>query len=136
MAKTIEIKKKTLLFIPISLIIGFIILFTLEHFGTFSYIADYVPEQQGKPSFTYYVDSNAGVSSIMYKTYFNKEVRTSGNGFTVGDLNFSGTEFNKYSTKLYYYTEATKKDYLYGLMFSGGIFLIFLFFSYFKIKFK
>lgn len=136
MSKTIEIKKATLLIIPISLIIGFALLFTLEHFGTFSYITDYRPDAQAKPSFTYYVDSNSGVTSIMYRTYFNKEVMTSGNGFNVGDLNFSETEFNKYTTKIYYYTEATKEDYLYGLMFSGAIFLILLFFSYFKIKFK
>lgn len=135
MSKTIEIKKVHIRNLFLSFILGFGILFGLEHFGKFSYIAD-SPNQSNyeKPSFVQSVPSSTKVLKIYYDSYFNERVETSGNGFDLYDLNYSGTEFNKYSTKSYYYTQATLKDFKYGIYISLGLFFLTLFFSNFKIK--
>ena len=135
MSKTIEIKKVHIRNLFLSFILGFGILFGLEHFGKFSYIADN-PNQNNyeKPSFTQYVPAKTKVLRIYFDSYFNNNIETSGNGFNLADLNYEDTEFNKYSTKSYYYTQATLKDYKYGICISIGLFIISLFFTNFKIK--
>lgn len=182
MSKTIEIKKDHIRNLILSFILGFVVLFGLEHFGEFSYTShvkipesytapshnmnDYfkrsssdelisdvgakLDEQFGiqrdlaggtgiqpnmsKPSFEGIIPASTKVSRIYYKTFFNKRIETIGNGFTVYDLNYSDTEFNKYSNKIYYYKEATLKDFKYGVFISLGLFLVVLFFTNFKIK--
>jgi hypothetical protein len=120
MIKTIEIKKIHIRNLLMSLIIGFIILYCLEHFGKFSYIL----EDNDSPK----------VSSIYYRTYFKNQIQTSGNGFVYYDMNFEDSDFNKYNVKSYYYTQATKEDYKYGFFISIFIFSVFSFFSFFKLK--
>lgn len=134
MSKTIEIKKVHIRNLFLSVIVGFGILFGLEHFGQFSYKHNYVESYQDKPSFETLVPGNATITYIKYITYFGNEFQTNGNGFTMADLNFSDTEFNKYSTKSYYYTQATIKDMKYGIYISSGLFVLTLFFTNFKFK--
>lgn len=178
MSKTIEIKKVHIRNLILSFIIGFAILFGLEHFGKFSYTT-YIPIQESytetsqsyddlfkkepsdeliydvgaeidkkypvdsdlvggtegnKPSFEENIPATTKVSRIKYETFFDQIIETEGNGFTVYDLSFSDTEFNKYSNKIYYYKEATIKDFKYGMFISLGLFLLTLFFTNFKIK--
>lgn len=135
MSKTIEIKKIHVRNLFLSFILGFIILYGLEHFGKFSYIGDTPPQNNyEKPSLVQYVPSTTKVSRIYFDSYFDNRVETSGNGFDLYDLNYKDTEFNKYTTKSYYYTQATIEDYKYGIYISLGLFIITLFFTNFKIK--
>ena len=135
MSKTIEIRKVHIRNIILSFLLGFGILFGLEHFGKFSYIADSPPQNSyEKPSFVQYVPSTTKVLRIYFDSYFNNRIETGGNGFDLYDLNYKDTEFNKYTTKSYYYTQATLVDFKYGVYISLGLFLITLFFTNFKIK--
>lgn len=136
MSKTIEIKKVHLRNLLLSFILGFGILYGLEHFGKFSYLADTPTEysSDGRIKAVVEVPYTTKVLYIYYDSYFDSRIETSGNGFDLYDLNFSDTDFNKYSTKSYYYTQATIKDYKYGIYISLGLFIISLFFTNFKIK--
>jgi hypothetical protein len=136
MNKTIEIKKSTIRNFLLSFIIGFSVLYGLEHLGNFSYIADNPIEYDGngRPKMVTSVDSKTTLSEINFKTYFNNQVKTAGNGFSIYDLSYDNTEFNNYQAKSYFYTQATIEDYKYGLYFSLGLFLISLFFTNFKFK--
>lgn len=135
MSKTIEIRKVHIRNIILSFLLGFGILFGLEHFGKFSYIAD-SPTQNSyeKPSLVQYLPISTKILSIYYKSYFGNTVETGGNGFDISDMNYSDTDFKKYSVKSYYYTQATLVDFKYGVYISLGIFLITTFFTNFKIK--
>ena len=135
MSKTIEIKKVHLRNLLLSFILGFGILYGLEHFGKFSYLADY-PAQNNyeKPSFEVQVPSTTKALYIHYDSYFNNRVTTNGNGFDLFDLNYSNSDFHKYTNKSYYYTQATLKDFKYGIYISLSLFIISLFFTNFKIK--
>ncbi|OYQ50015.1 hypothetical protein CHU92_00205 [Flavobacterium cyanobacteriorum] len=135
MSKTIEIKKVHIRNLLISFILGFGILFGLEHFGKFSYIAD-SPNQNNyeKPSLVQYVPSNTKVLRIYFDSYFNNRIETAGNGFDLYDMSYANTDFKKYSVKSYYYTKATIKDYKFGVYISLTLFIITLFFTNFKIK--
>ena len=135
MSKTIEIKKVHLRNLFISFILGFITLYGLEHFGKFSYIADSPPQNSyEKLSLVEYVPATTKVLRIYFDSYFGKRIETSGNGFDLYDLNYSDTDFNKYTTKSYYYTKATIEDYKYGIYISLCLFIISIFFTNFKIK--
>lgn len=134
MSKTIEIKKTHIRNLFLSFILGFIILYGLEHFGSFSYSHDYSQPYSGKPSLSYQIPSNTKVSYIKYKTYFDKVIKTDGNGFDLYDLNYKDSDFNNYSTKSYYYTQATFVDFIYGIYIALLIFVLTLVFTNFKIK--
>lgn len=136
MNKTIEIKKSTIRNFFLSFIIGFSVLYGLEHFGKFSYITNSPTEydEYGRVKMVTYISVSTKVASIFYNSYFGNKIETKGNGFDVGDLNYSETDFDKYEVKSYYYTQATIKDYKYGLYISLGLFLASLFFTTFKIK--
>ena len=136
MSKTIEIKKIHIRNLLLSFILGFGILYGLEHLGVFSYIADSPTEydSMGRAKMVTYISGDTKVSRIYFDTYFSNRVETSGNNFSVADLNYSDTEFKKYTTKSYYYTQATIKDFKYGIYISLVLFLITLFFTNFKIK--
>lgn len=136
MSKTIEIKKVHLRNLLLSFILGFGILYGLEHFGKFSYISDSQTEYDslGRVKMTTYVSATTRVITIYYQTFFKNKITSDGNGFDVGDLNYSDTDFDKYSVKSYYYTQATLKDFKYGIYISLGLFLLTLFFTNFKIK--
>jgi hypothetical protein len=135
MNKTIEIKKVQIRNLFLSFILGFVVLYGLEHFGKFSYISD-SPQQDSseKLSLVQYVPVTTKVLRVYFDSYFNKRIETSGNGFDLYDMNYADGDFKKYSVKSYYYTQATIKDYKYGIYISLGLFTISLFFTNFKIK--
>lgn len=137
MSKTIEVKKVHIRNLVLSFLLGFGILYGLEHFGQFSYISVYshtdVPTDVEGITQTYNTYGDK-VSQIIYTTFFNNEIKTNGNGFTIYDFSFSDTDFNMYSVKSYYYTQAAIKDLIYGIYISFGLFIISLLFTNFKIK--
>ena len=134
MSKTIEIKKIYFKYLLISYLLGFSVLYGLEHFGTFSYDHLYSQPSSDRLSLTYEVPSNTKVEHIRYETYFNNTIFTDGNGFDIYDLHYSDTDFNNYKTKSYYYTQATIEDYKYGIYLSIFLFIVSLIFINFKIK--
>ena len=134
MNKTIEIKKTYLINLIVSFILGFGILYGLEHLGKFSYKVNSPPEydSMGRMMIETLVSGDTKVSNISYKTFFKNRIETAGNGFTISDLNYSNSDFDKYSTKSYYYTQASITDLKYGVFISIGIFIISIFFTNFK----
>lgn len=134
MAKTIIIKKGNIVKFLLSFILGFVILYGLEHYGKFSFLEEQTVNRNDKLSFTRDISTDANLNTIIYRTFFGKEIRTSGNGFKVKDIYFSSGDFHKYTNKSYYYTKSVIKDYKFGLYFSLGIFILFMFFTYIKIK--
>lgn len=134
MNRTITIKKSTLRNFILSFFLGFSLLFGIEHFGTFSYKIDYENIEIDNHRLPDLVPGNTKILYIVYTSYFENKIKTSGNGFTIYDLNVRDSDFFKYQNKCYYYTQATIMDYKYGLIFSVIIFLITLFLSNFKIK--
>lgn len=136
MSKTIKIKKVHIRNLFISIILGFGILYGLEHFGKFRYLPDAPTEydSDGRIKAVVEVPYLSKVLQIYFDTFFEKTIQTSGNNFTISDLAFQDSEFNRYTSKSYYYTQATIKDYKYGIYISLGLFIISLFFTNFKIK--
>ncbi|TYB73021.1 hypothetical protein ES676_09695 [Bizionia saleffrena] len=137
MKKEIKIRKKYISTFFLSFLIGFVILYGLEHFGNFSYLASSESSNfngSSKSRMTGVVSFSDPVTSIYYESYFGKKIRTNGNGFTVGDMHSEYSVFKKYPSKSFYYTQATIKDYVYGLYISLMVFLVILFFLNFKIK--
>jgi hypothetical protein len=134
--KVIQIKALHIKYLILSSIIGFVILFGLEHFGSFGFDYDYdVEEPIGvKPSLTVSVPYTTKLREITFHTFFGNQVKTGGNGFTIADMALSGGEFRSYNVKSYYYTKAVVGDYIYGVYISLGLFFILIFFS--TIKFK
>lgn len=137
MSKIIEIKKLHIRNLFLSFILGFGILFILEHFGKFSYIAENnnpAKYDNEKLDFSEFISNDANVKNIYYTTFFDKQIITGGNGFFVKDIGYSDGEFYTYSNKIYYIVEAAKTDLKYGFYFSFGLFFISVFFSIFKLK--
>ncbi len=135
MSKTIVINKKTLITLILSIIVGFGILFFIEHFGNYNYT--YQPVRT-ETDFGYNENtpSETPLQSISYLTPLNSEIKTAGNGFTIFDMKYKNVGLDKYSNKIYYVINGVKKDYLYGILFSVLIFIIVMFFKHFKIKIK
>lgn len=137
MSKTIEIKKVHIRNLFLSIIVGFGVLFILEHFGQFSYIAENnnpIRYDNEKPRFSEFISNDTNVRNIYFTTFFGDQVITAGNGFLVKDIGYSDGEFYTYSNKIYYIVEAVKTDLKYGFYFSLGLFLLTLLFSIFKFK--
>jgi hypothetical protein len=134
MSKTIVIKKATIFKFLLSFILGFAILYGLEHYGNFSFLEEQTVNRNEKPSFTRDISLDANLNTIIYSTFFGNEIRTDGNGFQVKDIYFSSGIFHKYTNKSYYYTKSTIEDYKFGLYFGLGIFILLMFFTYVKIK--
>lgn len=137
MSRTIEIKKVHIRNLFLSFILGFGILFILEHFGQFSYIAENnnpAKHNNEKLDFSEYISNDSKVKSINYTTFFDRQIITGGNGFLAKDIGYSDGEFYTYTNKIYYIVEAVKTDLKYGFYFSLGLFLLTVFFSIFKLK--
>ncbi|SCZ02045.1 hypothetical protein, partial [Flavobacterium caeni] len=135
--RTITIRRSTIFNFIFSMAFGALLLFVLEHFGQFSYLAHDDPRDNNeKISFVKYVSPDTKVFRISYKTFFDNKIETEGFGFTVGDLNYAGTEFDKYRTKVFFYQEAFKKDYKYGFGISAVFFIIIWCYLNFNIKLK
>lgn len=137
MRKTININRVHLIYLVVSLFLGFITLFVFEHFGNFSFLADntnsYNPKSD-KMVFSEPMSNDANVNTIYYNTFFGKKITTNGNGFLAKDIGYKNGDFHTYSNKLYYLVEALKIDYKYGLLFSLSIFCLLFFFNSYKIK--
>lgn len=135
MSKTLEIKKKYIKNMILSIILGFGILYVLEHFGQFDYIPDSPKQNQNtKTSLVISLPVKTKVLIISFDTFFGNIIETKGNGYNLYDMIHKEGEFNKYSVKSYYFTQATIKDYKFGIYISISLFLISLFFANFKIK--
>lgn len=119
-----------------SFLLGFIIVFSIEHFGKFSYLEvsnpDYSKTKSGKISFTRNVPLSAKISTINLKTPFETYLKFDGNDFTVGDMYGS---FQEYPNEAKYYFKATLKDFKYVIYFSFGIFsLLFVVINFRTLK--
>src|SRR5690554_3472834 len=137
MATTIKIKKYLIRNLLSSFIIGGGLLYCLEHFGEFKYTASSdtpLYDKNGMINYTAYHKPTDLVNAIIYTSFFKSEVRTGGNGFSVGDLAYTDSNFDKYSVKSYYYTKAALIDVNYAFYFSFMIFAFTLIFTEFKIK--
>nr|WP_315189379.1 hypothetical protein [uncultured Flavobacterium sp.] len=134
--KIIEIKKSHIVYLIRSFLLGFVILFGLEHFGKFTFDYNVIQPIGVKPSLTVSVPYSTKIREITFHTFFDKEVKTSGNGFTIADIVFPEDDFKQYTTfKSYYFTNAIGVDFIYGIYISLILFLISIFFSVFKFKF-
>ncbi len=138
MSKTIEVKKIHIQSLFLSFLIGFLTLYGLEHFGKFSFLTNSPTtyDERGRPQMDTYVPYDTKISTLNYNTFFGERITTNGNNFTIADLSFKNTDFDKYTVKSYYYTQATMIDYKYGFYISLGLFFTILFFSIFKFKFS
>lgn len=134
MNKIIEIRKIHTRNLILSFLIGFCVLYGLEHFGSFNYRHEINYEYKNKPSLATEIPYDTKVIEIEYITFFNNIVSTEGNGFTLADLYYSDTDFNNYKAKSYYYTQATIKDFKNGVYISLGLFITSIFLLNFKIK--
>lgn len=135
MSKTLEIKKIYIRNMFLSIIFGFSLLYLLEHFGRFSYIPDSPNQNEStKISLVISLPVRTKVLNISFNTFFGDLVETRGNGYSIYDMIHEEGGFNKYSVKSYYYTQATIKDFKYGVYFSIATFIISLLLTNFKIK--
>lgn len=136
MNKTIQIKKTYIINLIISFLIGFSLLYGLEHNGRFTYNYDESTNSYHTEELTWEsrVSLDARITNFTYHTFFGNQVVFLGNGFTIEDLSYSESKFNLYSAQSYYFTQATIKDYKYGLLFTLIIFILIIFFKNFKIK--
>jgi hypothetical protein len=137
MNKIIEVKKKHIRYLTLSIIIGFSILFILNHFGKFHYIPVYNQsnfDSDGRLNTYVEVPNTNKVALIAYLSYFDSVVQKNGYEFTISDLMDSESNYNKYSYKSYYYIQSTLKDFKYGVCFSIAFFIIALLFTNYKIK--
>lgn len=106
MSKTIQIKRVHIRNLIVSLILGFGILFTLNHFGKFHYIPVYGKSSynsDGRLDTSIEVPNTNEVAIITYISYFESIVQQNGYEFTISDLVDSESDYNKYSYKSYYY---------------------------------
>lgn len=131
MSMTLEINKVHIRNLILSFLTGFLVLFVLEHFGEFSYKADYVGNSV---SLVEQIPMSTKVLYVKYQTFFDNTIQTSGNGWSIYDLNYTESDFRNYTSTSYYYTQATIMDFKYGIYISFGIFVVTVFFSQFKIK--
>ncbi|TKC10854.1 hypothetical protein FA048_11850 [Pedobacter polaris] len=133
--KQITINKHWLISVPISFVIGFLILLAINHFGKFSYLADtsqYNP-YTGQTTYNNYLGSSTPVTSLSYKSPFNTKIDKYDVKLTMEDIWFHTEKYN-YATKLDFYVKATLSDYLYIFLLAGIILILITFFKNFKLK--
>lgn len=137
MQRTITINKIHIRNFVISIFLGFILLFILEHKNelTFNSYSDNHNKNEGF-TWTTKVYLTDNVSNFKYMSYFGNETSISGNGFTVGDLYDEDAPPKSYMFKLYFYTESFRKDIIYGFYISLVIFITLTVFTIFKFSVK
>ena len=103
MQRTITINKIHIRNFVISIFLGFILLFILEHKNelTFNSYSDNHNKNEGF-TWTTKVYLTDNVSNFKYMSYFGNETSISGNGFTVGDLYDEDAPPKSYMFKLYW----------------------------------
>ncbi|WP_412561844.1 hypothetical protein [Winogradskyella sp. MIT101101] len=137
MKKTITIKKD----IPKSIIIGLlssiILVFVIEHFGDFSYVANVENTYTGgKINLVDYVSPKTPLENIYLDTPFGSRFTFDGNNFTIGDMKFVGGDFKPYTNRISYYFKATFMDFKYVLLVSLILTVIVYLSKNFKLKFN
>ena len=137
--KEIKIDAGIIKRIILSFILAFITVFVVEHFSSFSYVADtsnlpnYTPDGKIIVSQEYNL-STTKIAVLTQKTPFGTEINIPPNGMMSSELHFSGTEFKSYSNKVQIYFKAIFKDLKYVLMIWGVFILVLLFFKKYKLK--
>ncbi|WP_289645042.1 hypothetical protein [Maribacter aestuarii] len=132
--KTIKVSSKTIKAIITCLVLGLITVFTIEHFGKFSYLEEPSATSQNnndKVSFTREVSYGAKVSEIYLTTPFGTYLTFDGGEFRVSNMYYS---FKKYSNKVQYYFKATLRDFKFIFMIGFGYFVLFLISVNFNFK--
>ncbi|WP_165045869.1 hypothetical protein [Dysgonomonas sp. ZJ709] len=135
--KEFSVSSKIVSQLLLSLVLGFSILFAVEHYGNVSFIMgirDPLPGEQ--PSFYADAPPEYPVIKINYTTPFGTDTKVSVSGWRNQDVYFSDGKFYEYKNKVKVYFNAAVKDCQYGFLFSGIIFILLLFFTKFKLKFK
>ncbi len=135
MKKTITIKKDIPKSIIIGFLVSFILVFTIEHFSDFSYIANTGNSNAGdKVSLVDYVSSKTLLQSIYMDTPFGSRIAFKGQYFTVGDMRFIGGEFKPYTNRIKYFFKATFVDFKYVLLIGFVLAVIIYTLKSFKIR--
>lgn len=135
--KEISVNPKIVSYLLLSLVIGFIALFAIEHAGKISFIMGTIPPRPGeKMSLTAEAPPEYPVSIIYFDTPFDSRLQVPTKNWKNEDVYFKSGDFHKYGNLIKVYFQAVKTDYLYGLLFSGIMFLLIVFFMKFKIKIK
>uniref|UniRef100_UPI0040485A2E bZIP transcription factor n=1 Tax=Mariniflexile sp. TaxID=1979402 RepID=UPI0040485A2E len=120
--------------IVFGLLLGFTMVFAIEHFGKFSYMeeVDYSKNNlsNGKLSFTRDIPYNAKISKIHLTTPFDTYLTFDGGNYIVVDMYSS---FQEYPNKLKYYFKATIKDFKYIVYISIGFFIVILLLTNYKL---
>ncbi|MEY8849694.1 hypothetical protein AB9K26_12820 [Psychroserpens sp. XS_ASV72] len=114
MRKTITIRRGVIKAIIFGLLFGLILVFIVEHFGNFSYIANTAnTNTNGKISLVDYLPPKTPLESIYFDTPFGNRLKFSGEDFTIGDMHYRRSEFKPYSNRVKYYFKATFQDFKY-----------------------
>lgn len=129
MKKTITIKRDIPKAIIIGLLFGLILVFVVEHFGNFSYIAKTTnTNTNGKISLVDYLPPKTPLESIYFDTPFGNRLKFSGEDFTISDMHFRRSEFKPYSNRVKYYFKATFQDFKYvffiGIIVAALIYIV------------
>ena len=137
--KEIKIDAGIIKRIIFAFVLAFITVFVVEHFSSFSYVADtsnlpnYTPD--GKIIVSQYYDTTkTKVAVLTQTTPFGTEINIPPKGMMCSELIFAGTEFKSYSNKVQIYFKAVFKDLKYVLMIWGVFILVLLFFKKYKLK--
>ena len=135
MKKTVAIKKDIPKSIISGLILGIISVFVIEHFGGFSYIAKTESlNSNDKINLVEYVSSKTPLRKIYFNSPFGKQMIFEGEGFTVGDMKFTGGDFKPYNNRIKYYFKATLYDFKYVFAVSMVLALLIYFLKNFRLK--
>lgn len=134
--QTILISSKIPYSIFYGIFFGFILVFIINHFGTFTYLRGYSEGTQSSGSLLYeYIPFDTPVQDIYLKTPFGSKFTFDGSNYTVEDVNFDNGKFN-YSEKSKYYFLATFKESKYLFYFSLVFSILIYLFSNVKFKFS
>jgi hypothetical protein len=118
--------------IIIALLLGFITVFIIEHFGNFSYMEEASTDtstQNEKLSFTRDIPLGTKVSRINLLTPFKTSLTFEADRYTVYDMYYS---FQEYPNKAKYYFKASLKDYKYVVFIGLGCFILILLLTNYK----
>ena len=137
MKKTVTIKKDIPKSIALGFVISVILVFVIEHFGDFSYVANVENSNAGgKINLVDYVSPKTPLQSIYFDSPFGSRTYFDGKGFTVGDMQFRRSNFKPYTNRVKYYFKATFYDFKYVLLI-GLILAIMIYLAQnFKLKFS
>lgn len=125
--------------IVLAFILAFTTVFIVEHFSSFSYVADtsnlpnYTPD--GKIIVSQYYDTTkTKVAVLTQTTPFGTDINIPPKGMMCSELVFAGTEFKSYSNKVQLYFNAVFKDFRFLIIIWGVFILVLLFFKKYKLK--